>query len=452
MQTHTHTHTHTTHTHTHTPHTNTHAYIQSRGPLTERETVVDDTFNKKSNVTRRGRTRELDDNTEFLRRKAGAEIPTGRNGYSRDDRRSSRYRDEDRRERNSYYEKEGGRRYRNSSEGDRREEERSKRRSRRDSRSGAYSDDEGYHRKKTHGKERRRSIGRSKKRQPTNIDDFDEDDLSGFETDTESESYSSDYSDSDSSGSKGRGRRRKLRSSASASQLTNTEWALGEGSEVMSIDKRIKAQQAEIKRQLSSLAQLQKDVGLTSLPAQQQKILHQDLQKLEQVQTKLKDKPGNQSLQMQLIGQQMLLCEHLKEVQMALNPQQLPSLGLSLAQNPSAQKLQMIQQQQQILAEQQRQLYTEQQRKLEAEQQYQLAVAAEQQYQLAVAAEQQRQEAQRQMMLVEQQRQMQLSQLAQLQTQQQLQSPQQVLVHQQPFTGAVGMQVYSPYTTAMGYY
>ena len=45
-------------------------------------------------------------------------------------------------------------------------------------------------------------------------------------------------------------------------------------------------------------------------------MLQHDLQKaIEQIQSRLSDRPGNQSLQMQLLGQQMLLCEHLKETQ-----------------------------------------------------------------------------------------------------------------------------------------
>ena len=157
------------------------------------------------------------------------------------------------------------------------------RRSRRSSRySGVYSDDEGYRRERTKPNQRGKERHGRKKRGPTNIDDFEEDDLSGFESDTQSESYSSDYSDSENSWSDSGGRRgrRRLRSSASASELTNASWALA-GDSGVSTHERIKAQQAEIKKQLSSLAQLQKGVGLKSLPPKQQQMLQQDLQKLE---------------------------------------------------------------------------------------------------------------------------------------------------------------------------
>lgn len=309
------------------------------------------------------------------------------------------------------------------------------RRSRRSSRSGVYSDDEGYRRERTKQEktyQRRKEKHGRKKRGPTNIDDFEEDELSGFESDTESESYSSDYSDSEDSWSESEGRRgrRRLRSSASASELTNAAWTLGDSA---STDERIKAQQAEIKKQLSSLAQLQKGMGLKSLPPQQQQVLQQDLQKLEQLQARLSDKPGNQSLQMQLLGQQMLLCEHLKETQQALSgsialnqPVLSGSVAPNLVPSPSAQnlKLQMLQYQQQALAEQQRQILLDQQRQYEVEQQRQLLMAAEQQRQIQL----------------EQQRQIQLAQLAQMQAHQPLQA------------GLTAMHVYNPYGTAMGYY
>ena len=58
-------------------------------------------------------------------------------------------------------------------------------------------------------------------------------------------------------------------------------------------------------------------------------MLQQDLQKLEQIQSRLSDRPGKQSLQIQLLGQQMLLCEHLKETQQALSGRVVPNLASS---------------------------------------------------------------------------------------------------------------------------
>ena len=136
-----------------------------------------------------------------------------------------------------------------------------------------------------------------------------------------------------------------------------------------------------------------------------------------QIQSRLSDRPGNQSLQMQLLGQQMLLCEHLKETQQALSGGVVPNLVPSHSvQNLKLQNLQMLHYQQQALAEQQRQMLLDQQRQFEAEQQRQLLMAAEQQ------------------------RQIQLAQLAQMQSHQPLQA------------GVTGMHVYNPYTVAKGYY
>ena len=263
--------------------------------------------------------------------------------------------------------------------------------------------------------ERRTRRGRKNKhRAPTNIDDFDEDDFS----DT-TESYSSDYSDSESSGGESddsirhrrRSRRNKLRSSASVSELASTAWALSGEDEKINIDQQIKMQQAEIKKQLTTLKQLQSETGVKVLPSKQQTILQQDLQKLEQLQTKLRYKQGSQSLQMQLLGQQMLLCEHLKEAQ------KLVTAKPSLLQSPSGQslRLQMLQQQQQALAEQQHRLL------MEADQQRQMMLAAEQQ------------------------RQMQLAQFASMQGAQ-FMSPQSFGY------GGMPQQMYSPYGGTVGYF
>ena len=205
-------------------------------------------------------------------------------------------------------------------------------RSRRSSRySESYSDDEGDRRERRRGerrggrrgsesgsdydtRSRRRGRGRRGRRGPTNIDDFDEEDWSGSESESGSDSYSSSsgsedsLSDSDSE----RGRRRRLRSSASASELTNATWALGEGTE-KDIEARIKSQQVDIKKLLSALSELQKKSGVKNLPTEKQKVLQKDLQKLEKLQNKREERRGDVSVLMQLIGQQMLLSEHLKD-------------------------------------------------------------------------------------------------------------------------------------------
>lgn len=69
----------------------------------------------------------------------------------------------------------------------------------------------------------------------------------------------------------------------------------------------------EIKKLLNHLGELQKKSGVKTLPAEKQKVLQQDLQKLELLQNRRKEKPGNASILTQLIGQQMLLSDHLKD-------------------------------------------------------------------------------------------------------------------------------------------
>ncbi len=309
------------------------------------------------------------------------------------------------------------------------EEQADRRRSRRES---AFSDDdlpkrrgkarENRGRDYNDGPDRRR---RTKKHGPTSIDDFDE---SVFESDTESDSYSSDSDSDDSSGSE-QGRRGRFRSSASASEITNATWALGEGDQDK-IDDRIKTQRGEVKRQLASLAELQKTHGVKALSPDLQKTLQGDLQKLEILQAKRKEKPGDLTSQMQLLGQQMLLCEHLKEAQAEVTRNAQAALmspsGITHSRSAQNIKLHMLQEQQQVLAQQ---IFVEQQRQIEAEQQRQLFLAAEQQMQ----------EAQRQMAIAEHQRQLQLAQIAQYQGQQHFQ--------------LAGMPVtYSPYGGAVAYF
>ena len=210
----------------------------------------------------------------------------------------------------------------------RREERRGRRdevgvKSRRSSRySEAYSDDERTRKETRRGRRRksRNSIDyesslkrRGKKKGPTNIDDFEDWSDSGTESDSESytsssESSNSSWSDSDTEGE----RKRRLRSSVSASELTNAAWALGKGSE-NDLEARIKAQEKEIKFLLTSLGDLQKTLGIKNLPAEKRSALQNDLKKIEKLQQMRKEKRGDTSVLMQMIGLQMLLSEHLKE-------------------------------------------------------------------------------------------------------------------------------------------
>ena len=52
---------------------------------------------------------------------------------------------------------------------------------------------------------------------------------------------------------------------------------------------------------------------MKALPPEKQKILQKDLQKLEQLQNRRKERPGNVTVITQLIGQQMLLSDHLRD-------------------------------------------------------------------------------------------------------------------------------------------
>ena len=187
------------------------------------------------------------------------------------------------------------------------EDVRSRRRDRRKSRrsrgsshySESYSDSNGHSHRR--GKSRRR-------RGPTSIDDFDEESWS--ETESESEFYTSteeSWSESDSEMRE----RHRLRSSASASKITNAAWAL-QGSD-KETEARIKSQQAEIKALLSSLAELQKNLGVKALPPEKQKVLQQDLSNLGELQCLSREMDNNGGVLTQLMGQQMLLSEHLKD-------------------------------------------------------------------------------------------------------------------------------------------
>ena len=173
------------------------------------------------------------------------------------------------------------------------------------------------------GKKKQRERKERKKSGPTNIDDFDEDDFS--------DSYSSgSESDSDSEGS---GKKNRKPSSSEVMRMLGMKWALGDGDEIEDLDERIRVQQQEIQRELSNLTQLQRANKMKVLPSLQQKVLHNDLQKLQDIQTKLKENPGVRELQMLLVGQQMLLCEHLKDIQSSLGQCQ-PGLDIPEEQAP----------------------------------------------------------------------------------------------------------------------
>ena len=150
---------------------------------------------------------------------------------------------------------------------------------------------------------------KGKKRGPTNIDDFDEDDYSDSENDSDS---------SEESGQK------RVMTSEEAMKMLGTKWALGDGDDIEDLDERIKTQQLEIQRELSRLTQLQRNRGMKALPSLQQKVLQSDLQKLQAIQGKLKENPGVRELQMLLVGQQMILCDHVKEIQSSLGQRQSP--------------------------------------------------------------------------------------------------------------------------------
>lgn len=190
---------------------------------------------------------------------------------------------------------------------------RRRRRSEKSYKSSRFSDSETE--SDDHSGRRRRKKGRGHKegrrRGPTNVDDFNERDWSESGSSSES-SYSSDYTGSDSDSE--RGQRRRLRSSASVSAIPHAAWALlGQSKEGTDSDARIKSQQGEIKKLLTHLGELQKKSGVKALPAEKQKVLQQDLHKLELLQTRRKEKPGNASILTQLIGQQMLLSDHLRD-------------------------------------------------------------------------------------------------------------------------------------------
>lgn len=166
------------------------------------------------------------------------------------------------------------------------------------------------------GRERssKKSNKKHGKKKPTNIDDFDEEELSDSKSESESGSNSG-------SGSEAEDKPKRKPKSAVIAEMTNARWALGEdSSEREELEKRIEDHQKEIKKQMATLQALQAAQDKKTLPPQQQKMLQQDLEGLKQIYTKLEESPGNMELQMQLLGLQMVLCDHLKKFQDDLKP------------------------------------------------------------------------------------------------------------------------------------
>jgi hypothetical protein len=209
------------------------------------------------------------------------------------------------------------------------------------------------------------------------------------------------------------------------------------------MSERIKTQQAKIKKELAAFSELQNDTGNKTLAPEQQKMLQQDLQKLEQLQTMLRTNQGNPSLQTQLLGQQVLLSEHLTEAMESIKPKEepkktpppptRPSPPATGLPNPTDYRMHILQQ---------RALAAEHQiHAIAAEQQMQV-MAVEQQRQMAMAAEQQRQMA----MAAEQQRQMQVAAM-----QSPFASPQGSFGGMNAMSNAMS-PMYNPYSSPIGYY
>lgn len=380
------------------------------------------------NDERRGRRRRYSDDEKRRNRKSSEQRG---NRYSDDERRwSGRYSDDER-----HHSEERGRKGRHR-QGRKDSANHDDDRRRKNRRSSTYSDDEGYksrrHRDKRHDRsysdydserDRRKDKKHKKKgkRKPTNIDDYDEVDY--YSESSCTSSSESDLSDSDSSDTE----RKK------AADYANAAWALTgvDPNDAEKMSERIKTQQAKIKQELASLSELQKETGNKTLAPDLQKMLQQDLQKLEQLQTMLRNNQGNQGLQTQLLGQQVLLSEHLTEAKESIKskdsqPSPSPTSLPGAMNTPSNYRLQMLQQQA-LAAEHQMQA-------IAAEQHMQM-LAADQQRQMMLAAEQQRQ----MVLAAEQQRQMQMAGM---------QSP-----YMSPQRPAYGMSpMYSPYANPVGYF
>jgi hypothetical protein len=174
---------------------------------------------------------------------------------------------------------------------------------------------------------RKKDDKKSPKKKPTSDDDFDSSEVTSDESDA-----ATDSSEEESSSSAGEKETKKVTSSEAA-QVPGAKWSLGQGDEeeIEKIDEKIRSQQLEIQKELTNLSRLQREIGLKNLPTLQQKLLQGDLSKLQVLQGRLKEAPTNKELQMQLVGQQMLLTEHLLQIQESLS-HNLPDIESQLEQ------------------------------------------------------------------------------------------------------------------------
>lgn len=318
-------------------------------------------------------------------------------------------------------------------------------------RSSTYSDDEGYksrcHRRSIKkddndghydSKERKKNKdnmkckkGKKRKCGTTNIDECDSSNTQ------DSGSGSDSCSNSDSSQSQHDNRKYPDRVIAGADH-----------SDVENIDELITFQQSKIKQELVSLSQLQKESGSKTLIPQQQKVLQEDLLKLEQLQTIFTENKGNMSLQTQLLGQQMLFFSHLTEAKEAIKchdevipvpmPQKSTTPTGTLSSPSDTLQLQMLQQQA---------LTTEHQMQVMAVEHQLQAVVAEQQLQSMVGHQMQAEQQRRMMIAEEQQRQLQMAQMVSRS------SPSYVSPQQTAFgMNIVSPPLYSPCGNCMGYF
>lgn len=394
---------------------------------------------RKWSEDRGGRRRRYSDDEEERREDRRDRKHSERRGHRRS---GSRYSDDERRHDRFSDDERGSRRHRRGRKDSDEYKDNRRGRKKKNRKSSVYSDDEGYKSRRRRDKKRDDSYSDSEseyerkkdkrkkkkgKKKPTNIDDYDEVDYYSESSYSSSESESS--SDSDSSDAEEKKK--------AADNNVSMAWALTgvDPSDSEKMSERIKTQQAKIKKELASFSELQKDTGNKTLAPELQKMLQQDLQKLEQLQTMLRANQGNQSLQTQLLGQQVLLSEHLTEAMESIKPMDPPTPKAtqpspsppaanlpSVVSTPADYRMQMLQQ-----------------RALAAEHQIH-AIAAKQQMQV-LAAEQQRQ----MVMAAEQQRQMQMQMAA-------MQSPF-VSPQQSAFGGMNAMSpMYSPYSNPIGYY
>ncbi|XP_065901844.1 epidermal growth factor receptor kinase substrate 8-like isoform X2 [Dysidea avara] len=137
-----------------------------------------------------------------------------------------------------------------------------------------------------------------------------------------------DSSDTDSDSSTDSSSSSGSTSSSSDSEEEETDkkaaggkWALGEGDTYLSAaetTEMVKNQQKVLQKQLQQMQQLQKQLGVTTLPAEERIPLQEYLLKLQQLQLELQRDPENRQVQMNLLKQQQDLQQHLILVQQNL--------------------------------------------------------------------------------------------------------------------------------------